>query len=156
MRVNRFVVLTAAMLVTTLAATAKTVAAAPLCISVFTDSIYQLSFGVAGDAVIVSGIRKGPQKTTFTGTAFGLPDGSIVIGWSGHFDASATITGVSWVHPAQTVLMKVDAGTGVIHFDATYHGNPGFAPIKVATIAQAVSCSGFSPTAPASSDPNLR
>ena len=138
------------LLITMIFATARTASAAPLCISTLNDGRYLLTIGQAGDAIVVNGIKNSnPQKTPFTGTAFVLPDGTVVLGFTVNFDLSGTITGGSWLHPTESVVFKIAPTTGFITFDATYHGNTDFARIKVTGSGFIASCTGFLASEPA-------
>jgi hypothetical protein len=150
-------VVTLSLLVMIMVGTVRTVSAAPLCLSTINDGNYLLTIGTAGDAIVVNGIKKSnPQKTPFTGTAFVLPDGTVIMGWTVNFDLSATITGGSWFHPTESVVVKIAPTTGFITFDATYHGNTDFPRFKVTGSMFVASCTGFLTTAEPVGDPNHR
>jgi hypothetical protein len=48
--------------------------------------LYKLQTGLAGDAVVVNGIRLGFPQTTIVGTQFTGSDGTVTIGFTEHFD----------------------------------------------------------------------
>jgi hypothetical protein len=151
MRVKSIAFFVCALIMLSASASMAAVTVSTLCVKPSSDQTYRLDVGIAGDAIIVNGVRYSTPNVPIAGSAFIKTDGTVVISFTSHFNWGSG----SWVNPLGTATLTIGPGGGSLNYDITYFGATT-TPYNYMGTFTVVTCPSSTEAAPSSDDPNLK